>query len=106
MSTRRGYCCKAKRVTGIEAIKAIRVGAHFIPSRKVMKNVAVKATIMVAIEMSSKISPLMSFTGNDTRKSSSAYLEVRIDKKINIEAVEENSDTPFDTEKTTKQAFS
>lgn len=105
MSIKSGYCCKVKSVTGIEAIKAIGIGAHVTPSRKVMKNVAVKATIMVAIEMSSKISPLMSFSGNDTRKSCSAYLEVRIDKNINTEAVEVNKDTPFDMEKTTKEAL-
>lgn len=104
MSTRSGNCWKAKSITGTEAIRATgMVGAHLIIRFwKVMKKVAVKATIMVAIEISNKMRPHMSFNGNDTRKSLSAYREVRIDRNISIEAVEVNNDMAFDMAKTTK----
>jgi len=70
-----------------------------------MKNVAVKAIIMVAIEISNKIKPHMSFSGNDLRKSLSAYRDVRIDKNININAVEVNNDIASEMAKMTKHAF-
>lgn len=68
----------------MQAMRAIGMGAQLTPTRKVMKNVVVKANIMVAIEMSNKIKPHMSFRGNDLRKSLSAYREVRIDKNVKI----------------------
>ena len=67
-----------------------------------MKNVAVKAIIMVAIDTKSNIRPVMSFKGNDMRKSLSAYREVRIDRNIRTEAVEENNDIAFNVANTTK----
>ncbi|RDY10675.1 hypothetical protein CR513_04767, partial [Mucuna pruriens] len=54
-----------------------------------MKKALLNATIMLIIEINSATSPDINFKGSDLRKSSSAYREMRIDKKIRIEVDEE-----------------
>lgn len=48
------------------------------------------------METNNAKSPNISLEGNDTRKSSSAYLDVKIDKKITIDVEEEHSATASD----------
>lgn len=70
-----------------------------------MKKVTLKAAIIVTIETNNPIKPVMSFKGNDLRKSCSAYREVRIDKNISIEVEELNKDRALHKEKTIKEAW-
>lgn len=55
-----------------------------------MKKVALNATSIDAIEQKRVIKPSINLFGRDSRKSSSAYRDVRMDKNINIEVTDEN----------------
>lgn len=65
-----------------------------------MKKVAVKATSIDAMEKKSVARPIINLFGKVSRKSSSAYREVRIDKNINMEITEENNANASVTVKT------
>lgn len=69
-----------------------------------MKNVAVKATIIVAIDTNKDVRPTMSLKGSTFRKSVSAYRDVRIDRNNKTEVEEANNETAFDIAKTLKDA--
>jgi propanediol dehydratase large subunit len=66
-------------------------GAHGLALVYTKKKVALKATIMPAMEMKSVASPIINFEGNDFKKSSSVQRDMRIDKNITIEVEEEHS---------------
>lgn len=53
---------------------------------------AQKVTIIAAIEKKRVERPIIIFLGKDSRKSSSAYLDVRIPKNIKTEVEEEKRD--------------
>ena len=87
-------------MTGTQATTEIGIAIIAKPCPRTMKRVAENAIIMVAMEMKSVVSPIISLFGNDCRKSSSAYREVRMDRKIKIEVTEENRANASDTAKT------
>lgn len=53
--------------------------------------------------MKSEVNPIINLNGRDTRKSSSTYGEVRMDKNINMETEEETKPTASDIENTVKR---
>ena len=65
----------------------------------------VKVTIMDMIETKSVMSPNINLEGNDSRKSSSAQREVKIDKNTSIEVEEENNAIASDTANIMKDFF-
>ncbi|KAI4332619.1 hypothetical protein L6164_017513 [Bauhinia variegata] len=50
-----------------------------------MNNALLNATIILVMEMNSDCSPKINFKGSEVKKSFSAYLEIRIDKKTSFE---------------------
>lgn len=70
-----------------------------------MKKALLNATIMLIIETNNATSPDINFNGSDLRKSSSAYLEMRMDKKISIEVEDEIIATPSDNANTRNDGF-
>lgn len=67
-----------------------------------MKNVAVKATIIVAMETNRDVKPTISLKGSNLRKSLSAYRDVRMDRNINMDVEAANNEIAFDIAKTLK----
>jgi len=60
---------------------------------------------MLTIEMNSARRPDISFKGSDVRKSSSAYREIRIDKKIRMEVDDEINAMESDNANTKNAGF-
>ena len=99
MSTKRGNCIRAKKAIGILAKQTDRITIHN-SSWNIMERPAQKATIMAAMDRKRVERPIINFFGKDSRKSSSAYLDVRIPRNISTEVVEVNSAMAFDSIKT------
>lgn len=70
-----------------------------------MKKALLNAPIMLTIERNSDTSPNINLNGNDLRKSSSAYLEMSMDKKIRVEAVERVNAKASDIANTVNKCF-
>lgn len=69
-----------------------------------MKNVAVKATIIVAMDTNKDDKPTISLKGSNFIKSLSAYRDVRIDRNINMDVAEANNETALDIANTLNAA--
>lgn len=70
-----------------------------------MKKLELNATIMVTIEMKSDARPSINFLGNDSKKSPSAYREVRMDRNMRTEVEENIKETASEMTKTLRAAF-
>ena len=68
-----------------------------------MSKVVPKTTIMVTMEKNKVPRPIINLVGNDLRKSSSLYRDVRIPRNTRAEVADENNDKASDIMKTTKK---
>ena len=89
----------------MNASTEMKLGTHLEPLEYVMKKALLNATIMLIIETNSATSPDINFKGSDLRKSSSAYREMRMDKKMRIEVEDEINAMVSDNANTRKAGF-
>lgn len=88
-----------KRATGMTERMIIGMETQDIWSWRIKYSAEPKDASMVTMEKNKHVSPKINFVGKDLRKSSSAYLAVRIPKNINSDVHELNIDNAFDTMK-------
>lgn len=100
MSNQSLTCSRANDREMMKARQMRRVRFHAKLQSGIKNSVALKDMTILFMETNKANSPNISLEGSDTRKSSSAYLEVRIERKITIEIDEEKRATASDNRKT------